>query len=491
MSNYIIKYSDSREYMEALDTSLGRIFYSPFTKHIHVEWIEKRHEFNDTEVILELYNRLFAYMRENLYQNFGIFFETVYADESEMNIVLRLKKRYENNSSARLASRCVNFKFSIKPKFMPIALPAESRHGLNRPQPSSRLPRDGTASHNYFAEQHQQHIHATVQNGRPASVGEDSINQRSSNTGVDVPAREGAQFNAEVNNNNCSEHGSDSASSNDRDSGDDTDNDYYYYSGNSNEDNNNMADDDFYRTAAVEQRQSFDLDYRANVGNIPNEHRLNDDAAKQHNNNNNNNNRQSMVVDEETISSGMLNKFGRMACEATASGVQSQWHRCDDNNPEQASIVDNGNGRTGDDAASVEKRLLNVDAETVSSGMLKRFRRMDHDQSVTSSMQSRLGRLYRFDTNNAKLLIHLCNFLLEKGEIPPHSEPIFESIEIDLVQYVDLPVSERSEYARLPLSDDLIARARDRFIQSASVEDAASLLDMLKARVTHLKYQAK
>lgn len=538
MSNYIIKYSDSREYMEALDTSLGKIFYSPFTKFIHVEWIEKRHEFNDTEVIMELYNRLFAYMRENLYQNFEIFFETVYADESETNIVLRLKKRYENNSSARLASRCVNFKFSIKPKFMPISVLPESTTGLNRPPPpTSHLLSEGIILPNHSTERRQQHIYGTGIGG--PLVGANRINQPI-NT-ADVPERDTSA------DNNCNGENSSDSSANDYD-GSDGHTDHEFYDDSSNADS--MADE--HRATVVEKKQLLDTidsvgndEQRAGTtetrnGSNHDRHYASVDVTDGEDNarrwpfakstqllsnaaaedgqligfdgNEKSINRTIdapfpdglpvQLFDEETVSSGMLNTFRRMDCESTASAsglVQSQRlknqpskqpYGAAECNAKRARSADNGNdGRANDGLAGGGSMPLNVDyAETVSSGMLKRFRRMDCE-SIASSVQSQVGRLNRYDANNARLLIQLCDAVLKTGEIPPHAQPILDSVEFDLVQYVELPATDHREpIAKLPLADVLIARARDRFAASATVEDAAKLFHMLKTRVAHLRY---
>lgn len=122
---YIITFIDTRSYLESIDMSIGKIYYSPYTRCVHINWLRRdRNEFGvSVDMFLEIVNYFFNVMQVKLNRNIRLFFETTYIDENETEIALRLKKRYENNPTARLISSFINFKFSIRLKmatFMPI-----------------------------------------------------------------------------------------------------------------------------------------------------------------------------------------------------------------------------------------------------------------------------------------------------------------------------------------------------------------------------------
>lgn len=122
---YIITFIDTKSYLESIDMSIGKIYYSPYTRCVHINWLRRdRNEFAvSVDMFLEIVNYFFNVMQVKLNRNIRIFFETTYIDENETEIVLRLKKRYENNPTARLISSFINFRFSIRLKmatFTPI-----------------------------------------------------------------------------------------------------------------------------------------------------------------------------------------------------------------------------------------------------------------------------------------------------------------------------------------------------------------------------------
>lgn len=129
---YIITFIDTKTYIESIDTSIGKIYYSPYTKCVHVNWLRREMEneqINSVEIFLEIFNYFFDFMQVKLLRNARIFFETAYIDENETEIVLRLKKRHENNPTARLICSFINFRFSIRLKmaaFMSINMNQQS-----------------------------------------------------------------------------------------------------------------------------------------------------------------------------------------------------------------------------------------------------------------------------------------------------------------------------------------------------------------------------
>lgn len=120
-NTFIIKFSQFEQSLANLNDSTAKLYYSPITQDVRIQWMNLRHQFNKAQITMEIFNKYFETYLDTFKRSVMLYFECFYIDEEQTIYGLRLKSKFKkidhsDYSSAMLVSSSINTMVSLRPK---------------------------------------------------------------------------------------------------------------------------------------------------------------------------------------------------------------------------------------------------------------------------------------------------------------------------------------------------------------------------------------
>lgn len=121
MSNFVIKFSQFENEISSLGDSSAKLYFSPFSNDVRVDWLDVRHELDKLKLSEEIFNRYFEVYNKNFNRDVLHFFDCYFIDENNTIIGLRLKTKFNDkqnpdHASAMIVLHSINTYVTLRPK---------------------------------------------------------------------------------------------------------------------------------------------------------------------------------------------------------------------------------------------------------------------------------------------------------------------------------------------------------------------------------------